>query len=752
MSFPTLRHLLSLAIAGVGITNIFAQVSQPLAPGSRLQVEHCQRVEMEVIPSGSMQVVAVPLSEAKVMGYTDTPIPADVPIPSNMQYWLECVEQGAAYVAEHPETQLGSNSAQRATSNVIRPLLGRIEWDQADPYNRLCPSGTPVGCVATAMAQVMLYWKHPNQGSGSHTWTWEGTTHTVNYDSVTYNWDLMLPKYGRAAHATPEQEAEAAKLSYHCGVSIDMMWQSGGSGTYTEHIPKALRDHFDYNERAATVYRESYSFDDWNELLISELEAGRPIIFSASSDEAGHAFVIDGIDKDGLFHVNWGWDGWYNGYFDISILNPYGAGIGATETEVGFCMGQNAVIQVCPDKGVGRLISQVKSSGAWLNSNENAYVLSAYFENTSYDTLRGVSGVEVLNDLGQHVRYEMGDTITIYPYGTWDRRHNRYYYAWTNTYGYAQGLADGNYSAQLCFEQFGADTVICEVPTHYYYTPKIEFSVKDELITAITNCSGTNIIEGRNFSLQGQELAVGKEYIAIIDLDNLGNDPFSGAISLEIITPDGKETDIPDCDCPDLHVFIHNIPMGYEMQDCPTDIPIAFSTKFTEESPASLFLVEAPQLLTERCEVDGEIEFQLIVSNVGGKFSDRMGIRFYTGQSTNVQPAFTIGNDVEIAMSAQSDTITISGTLTEAKGMKKYYARPYYRDAYGDEQLLKLSDPAGSSSIPAAIEVRVYNASGIETITIDDAPVIRHYDLFGRPVRPSSGHITISPSQKAFRK
>ena len=96
MSFPTLRHLLSLAIAGVGITNIFAQVSHPLVPGSRLQVEHCQRVEMEVIPSGSMQVVAVPLSEAKVMGYTDTPIPADVPIPSNMQYWLECVEQGAA--------------------------------------------------------------------------------------------------------------------------------------------------------------------------------------------------------------------------------------------------------------------------------------------------------------------------------------------------------------------------------------------------------------------------------------------------------------------------------------------------------------------------------------------------------------------------------------------------------------------------------------------------------------------------------
>ena len=733
---------------------------------------------MEAIPSGGMQILAKPSSETVVMGYTDRPIPADAVLPSNMQHWLECVEQGAAYVAEHPELQLGNTSTHRATSKVIHPLLGRIEWDQADPYDRLCPKGTPVGCVATAMAQVMLYWKHPDQGTGSHTWRWNGITHTVNFDSVTYNWDLMLPKYGRAAYATPEQEAEAAKLSYHCGVSIDMMWQADGSGTYTEHIPKALREHFDYNERAAVVYRESYSFDDWNELLISELEAGRPIIFSANSDEAGHAFVIDGIDEDGLFHVNWGWDGWYNGYFDICILNPYGAGIGATETEIGFCMGQNAVIQVCPDKGIGQLYSQVKSSGVWFNSNNSAYVLSTYFENASYDTLQGVCGIEVLDELGQHVRYEMGDTITLYPFATWDYRHGHFYYAWTDTYGRGQGLADGNYSARLCFEQFGADTVICEVPTHYYYTPKLDFSIKDEQITNIINCSGTNVIEGRNFSLQGQELAIGKEYVATIDLYNVGNDPFSGIISLEIITPDGKETNIPDCDCPDLHVFIpaggtyvakipmlitqegewrarlyaYNLPMGYEMPECQMDNEITFSARFTEESPASLHLVEAPQLLTERCEVDGEIEFQLIVCNVGGSFADLLGMRFYSGQSSNAQPAFTIGNEVEIAMSAPSDTVIIRGTLTNARGMKKYYARPYYRDAYGDEQLLKLTGADDVPYMPDPIEVRVYNASGIETITIDDNPVSLHYDLFGRPVRPSAGRITIRAGQKALIK
>ncbi len=778
MSFPTFRHLFSLLLAGAGITNLCAQVTQPLTPGSRLQVEHCERVEMEVIPSGRMQILANPSSKTVVMGYTDTPIPAEAVLPSNMQYWLECVEQGAAYVTEHPELQLGSTSSRHASSKVIRPLLGSIEWDQADPYNRLCPSGTPVGCVATAMAQVMLYWKHPDQGTGTHTWKWNGTTHTVHFDSVTYNWDLMLPKYGRAAYASPEQEAEAAKLSYHCGVSIDMMWQSDGSGTYTEHIPKALREHFDYNDRAAVVYRESYSFDDWNELLISELEAGRPIIFSANSDEAGHAFVIDGIDKDGLFHVNWGWDGWYNGYFDINILNPYGAGIGATETEVGFCMGQNAVIQVCPDKGVGHLYSKVKSSGAWLYNYDSTYVLSTYIENATYDILQGVCGIEVLDALGQHVRYEMGDTITLHPFATWDPRHDHFYFARTNSYLYGQGLADGDYSARLCFEQFGADTVFLAVPTHYYNTPRVDFSIKDEQITDISSCSGTNVIEGRNFSLQGKELAIGKEYVATIDLYNHGNDPFSGIISLEIITPDGEKTTIPDCECPDLHVFIpaggtylakipilvtqegewharlyaYNLPMGFEVPECSMDREISFSARFTEESPASLYLLEAPKLLTERCEVDGDIEFQLLISNEGGTFSDLLGMQFYTGQSSSTQPAFTIAGDVEIAMRTRSDTIIVRGTLSEARGMKKYYARPYYRDAYGDEQLLRLSGSDNGSSTPDPIEVRVYNASGIETIPIDDSPVIRTYDLFGRPIRPSSGRFIIRAGQKVLKR
>ena len=774
---PThIRHFLSLLLAGTGIVSLHAQVSQPFAPGSHIKVEQCQRVEMQVASSGRLDVIASPAADAKVMGYTDKPVPADVKVPANMQYWLECVEQGAAYVEQHPEIQLGDY---RAPAKVIRPLLGNIEWDQSAPYNALCPSGTPVGCVATAMAQVMLYWKHPAQGNGSHTWVYNGTPHTVDFGATTYNWDLMLPKYGWSAHATAEQEAEAAKLSYHCGVAIDMMWAPDGSGSFCEHIPYALKNYFDYNERMALVYRQSYSYDDWLELLDSELEAGRPIIFSASSDEAGHAFVIDGVDAHGLYHVNWGWDGWYNGYFDICILNPYGAGIGATETEIGFCLGQTAIVQLCPEKGVGRSYSPIISSGVYPNYNETAFVLSTYMENATYDTLQGVCGIEVLDSLGQHVRYEMGDTITVYPYATWDRRHNHYYFAWTNTYSYARGLADGNYTARLCFEHFAADTVICEVPTHYYMTPALNFNIKDERITAVHDRSGTNRLEGRNFSLQGQELAIGKEYVATIDVDNLGNDPFSGIISLVILTPDGKESSIPDCDCPDPHIFIpaggtttlkipflitqagnwrarlvaYNLPMGYEIPECPMDIEIAFSAQFTDESPAALHLLETPQLLTERCEVDGEIEFQLVLSNKGGKFSDRLGMKFYTGKTASGTPAFSIAEEVELAMNTEVDTIFVKGLLTAAKGMKKYYALTFYHDVYGQDQELKVIGTNGEETAPEPIEIRVYNASGIETINIDEAPVARHYDLFGRPVPVgiSSRRITITNGQKVLR-
>ena len=732
---------------------------------------------MQAIETGRLNVVATSVAETKVMGYTDAPVAADVEVPANMQYWLECVNQAAAYVEQHPEHQLGTT--RRASSTVVRPLLGNIEWDQSAPFNNLCPAGTPVGCVATAMAQIMRYWKHPQQGTGSHTWKWNGITHSVDFGATTYDWDKLLPKYSWGA--TAEQQAEVAKLSYHCGVSVDMMYAADGSGSWGQRVAGALQKYFDYNDRAGFVSRDSYSYEDWNELLVNELKAGRPILFTASNEEAGHAFVIDGVDADGLYHVNWGWNGWYNGYFDICILNPYGAGIGASESEFGFCMDQDAVIQICPDKGVGDLISPVHSSGSYPSSNEWAFVLSSYYENMTADTLQGVCAIEVLDSLDQHVSYVMGDTITLYPYPTWDNRHNRFYYAWTNTYAYASDFSDGAYTANLCFKHLKGDSIIYNVQTNYYQSPRYGFTVEaGQIVDAQNHIGGSNVIVGSDFSLDGQELATGKEYVSTLKLENLGNDPFSGLISLTISPANAHHASVVEATCPDYHVFIpaggvvtvkvpirldkegewsvlleaYNLNMDYELpQDmCHFESAVSLSSRFTDESPATLSLLEDVQLLTERCEVDGEISFQMILSNPGGKFSDRLGMQFYSGKAATGNPSFSIANDVEIAMGTEADTILVRGILSEAKGMKKYYARPYYRNAYGDDQWLTLATATDESQTPDPIEIRVYNATGIETITADDTQArdIQRYDLFGRPVQSEQGRFIVRDGQKQF--
>lgn len=58
--------------------------------------------------------------------------------------------------------------AERASSAAVAPLLGGIKWNQMAPYNNMCPSynGTNravTGCVATAMAQVMMYYQYPKE-------------------------------------------------------------------------------------------------------------------------------------------------------------------------------------------------------------------------------------------------------------------------------------------------------------------------------------------------------------------------------------------------------------------------------------------------------------------------------------------------------------------------------------------------------------------------------------------------------------
>lgn len=147
-----------------------------------------QKVEMKATPSGRMELRTNVGDKQTVLGYTDTPIAADAEMPDNMKLWLEQVRNIAQYAEQHHEMTLGTT---HPTGLSIKPLLGQIAWGQETPFNSYIPHHYPVGCVATAMMQVMRYYQYPEQGIGQKSLEWQGETYTADFGNTTYRWDLM---------------------------------------------------------------------------------------------------------------------------------------------------------------------------------------------------------------------------------------------------------------------------------------------------------------------------------------------------------------------------------------------------------------------------------------------------------------------------------------------------------------------------------------------------------------------------------
>ena len=229
----------------------------------------------------------------------------------------------------------------------VKPLI-TSQWNQGSPYNMSCPNEYPVGCVATAMAQVMYFWKYPAQGKGMvSNYNWGSGMISMDFSQSTYQWDVMKNKYSDIDRKKVAGQA-VAKLSLDCGVATHMKYSATGSGTTMSEAYNALFTYFSYDAEAISYHRRSCyaTQEEWDSLLICELDSGRPILMGAASptgggsDASGHAFVIDGYDSRRFAHVNWGWGGNYNGHFNFALLN------GGNYV---FSDGQEAIIGIKPD-------------------------------------------------------------------------------------------------------------------------------------------------------------------------------------------------------------------------------------------------------------------------------------------------------------------------------------------------------------------------------------------------------------------
>ena len=284
------------------------------------------------IKGGGFVIIAGEDRATQVIGYSDKGH-LDM---NNVPYSLKGLLAGYKQEIEFLQTYEGDDlEVVKPTINAtagVEPLI-KTTWGQEMPYYLQCPLDggeyCVVGCVATAMAQVMYYWKFPTECSGISEyemgggWWWDGTI-VPALPATTFDYNKMLLSYCHwdwdnseliQDTYTDEQAQEVAKLSRYCGQAVEMDYSPDGSGAYTWNQLAAMKD-FGYSQSAQSVSKGSYSTTQWESKMKTELDAGRPILYSASDpSEGGHAFICDGYNSSNYFHFNLGWygtcDGWY---------------------------------------------------------------------------------------------------------------------------------------------------------------------------------------------------------------------------------------------------------------------------------------------------------------------------------------------------------------------------------------------------------------------------------------------------------
>lgn len=275
---------------------------------------------------------------------------------NNYRATIEAMKQGNASAIKNIAEAKALRANNTRATTAVSPLLGDIKWNQSEPYNNMCPKydGTNLsatGCVATAMAQVMMYWKYPKELKADIN-EYKTYTHKLpvagELKGQKYDWDNMLPTYTNNNY-TQTQANAVAKLMLHCGKAVEMDYGEESGANVT---PGRLAKYFGYDsDLMLDLMRSCFTLAEWTAIIDKELQAKRPILYSGRTTNGGHQFVCDGSDGNGLYHINWGWGGYQDGYFDITILNPGQGGIGAGNVTDGYNRYCDMIIGIQPDNG-----------------------------------------------------------------------------------------------------------------------------------------------------------------------------------------------------------------------------------------------------------------------------------------------------------------------------------------------------------------------------------------------------------------
>lgn len=254
----------------------------------------------------------------------------------------------------------------------VDPLLDGWVRHQEAPFNAKCPyyvdsNGNVssrrciVGCVATALESILSYHQQPIVlQEPLPAWSTEHFTTEEMPAGTTVDTRIILPDYGDGTAASvgmsesdyAESVEAVSQLSLMCGMMAQMKWGLDSSGANVGRLVEPLQQLLGWQ---TVEYLDSYCYtpQQWSEILKNELRHGRPVLYTGyTMNIAGHAFVVDGFDEAGHFHINWGYGGAYDeNYYDITQMANFSAPYDYTQADVQqghFCNHQALLLS--PDK------------------------------------------------------------------------------------------------------------------------------------------------------------------------------------------------------------------------------------------------------------------------------------------------------------------------------------------------------------------------------------------------------------------
>ena len=284
-----------------------------------------------------------------VIGYTAALITDVNDMPCTFKWWLDEMERQLKSSEQKAVTKSGATnmSLKEATSvsyHVVEPMV-TTKWGQGDPFNSLCPEskGTTglTGCTATQIAQILNYWRYPQSASFESSYyiyetaTSEDMSEVPVTVSSTYTFP-MLDAYGTYSvdgsktnisnmYYDVNEAKNVATFMRDCAYSVQSQFYGSTEGTGALSIltPYSLVYNFGYPAKSIKYLdRAFYTDKEWYAYIYGELEKGSPIAYCGNDAQSGgHAFVVHGVDTDGLVAVNWGWNGLADGYYSMDLMN-----------------------------------------------------------------------------------------------------------------------------------------------------------------------------------------------------------------------------------------------------------------------------------------------------------------------------------------------------------------------------------------------------------------------------------------------